>query len=228
MAARTLTPARALSKPRSIDVRVWVGLLVALVAALGVLTLLSAARKTRPVLVAARDLPAGAVLSAADLSTSHALLDDQVYAVAVPAAQSATLVGRQLADPLYRGQVVARPQVSGKPLLGPGQLAMTVRIDPNKTAVGDLSPGDPVQVLLTTRPGEQGSTTSVALPRVTVYEVRREKPLAIGLNDEDGSARADEPVVALSFVVSPQQAVALANARHNGELDVALLPPEVR
>ncbi len=85
------------------DVRVWVGFAVAL----GVFAVLSAASTTRPVVVATRDLPAGSVLRPSDLTVSRALLDRNVYAAAVPGRELSTLVGKQIADPLHRGQVAS-------------------------------------------------------------------------------------------------------------------------
>lgn len=96
---------------------------------------------TRPVLTAARDLPAGVVLTRADL-TRTGLPPDIVPAGAVSAA--ADLIGRTTAGPVRAGEPVTDVRVvSGSLLEGyPGLVAAPVRIgDPGAVAllrVGDL------------------------------------------------------------------------------------------
>lgn len=106
-------------------------------------------------------------------------------------------------------------------------MVMSLKLDPDQTAVGELRPGNRVQVLLTRISGKDNSTTSVVLPSVRVYAIEREQSLSQDFSTGGGASDDSQqgPITVLSLVVSPQQAVQLVNAEHNGDLDVALLPP---
>lgn len=132
-----------------------------------------------PVQVAARDLPAGAVLSAADL-TMVRWPRDLVPPHAV--TSMASLVGRAVGSPVGRGEVLTTTRLSGPGLLtglADGQIAFHLVIgDPAMTAL--LRPGDRVDVLATgsgevvghdllvlaadPSPGSQGSAWETAVP----------------------------------------------------------------
>ncbi len=222
----TLTPARAIRQPRRFDLRILLGLILALVAAGGGIISWDSATDTRGVLVAVRDLPAGATLSTSDLNVARVRLTDELYAVALPASEQPTLVGQQLAEPIHAGQVLVRVQVAGQPLLHPDQLALTIAARTETAAGGRLRPGDAVRVFLTRDKGKPDSSTSVVLERVTVYAVGYDERLTAISPAEGTASRADNgPLASLTLVVTSEQAAQLANAKWNGELDVALLPP---
>lgn len=84
MAARTLTPERALRRPWRIDLRAVLSLLVTIGAVGGMLLYANSIAVTRPLLVYTRDLPAGAVLTTADLEVAQVRVSDGIYAAAVP------------------------------------------------------------------------------------------------------------------------------------------------
>ena len=122
---------------------------------------------TTTVTVAARDLPAGTALTAADLTTTHLPPD------AVPDGLAAAATGRTLAAPLTRGEPITEPRLVGAGLVGadPATTALAVRVsDPGQVAL--LTVGDRID-LLATDPREASTTllgsdvTVLAVPPAT-------------------------------------------------------------
>jgi Flp pilus assembly protein CpaB len=222
MTASSLTPARAIRRPRQIDLRAVLSLLVTMAAIGGMLLYANSFAATRPLLIATRDLPAGAILNAADLEVAQVRVDDRIFAAAVPGDALGDVLGRPLADPVHAPQILVRAQVSGRPRLAPDQLALTIPVSAASAAGGQLREGDEVQVLLTRNEGKPDSETTVVLERVRIY--------GIGYDERAALRPASEPstpgtLAWLTLIVTDEQARILANARHSGELDVALLPP---
>src|ERR1700736_4827268 len=112
MAVATLSPARALRRPRRADPRALIGVFITLAALAGSIAFWVGASDARPILVAARDLPAGATLLSSDLTVAYVRMDDAVYRAALPADALESLVGRQLGEPIHAQQVLARAQVA--------------------------------------------------------------------------------------------------------------------
>jgi Flp pilus assembly protein CpaB len=228
MATATLSPARALSQPRRIDLRAVFGLFLLLVATGGSIAFWSASSDTRAVLVATRDLPAGATLRLMDLAVARVRLDEAMYQTALPAEAQSSVIGKQLAEPVHAQQLLVWAQVSSRPPLSPEQVALTIPVKA-ETAVGGLvRPGDDVQVLLTTNKGKPESRTNVVLSRVKVYDVGRDEHLTVvntsGSTDLSTRPSGQGPLSWLTLLVTQDEALQLAQARWNGELDVALMP----
>jgi Flp pilus assembly protein CpaB len=138
--------------------------LAAVCAFLAVLTGLRATAapppETVPVTVAARDLGAGARLSAADLTTVD------LPPAAVPAGRIRDPVGHELAGPLRRGAPVTDAAVLGPGLVRarPGLVALPVRL-PDSAMAGLLRVGERVD-LLATDPAAGTATTVVRSAQV--------------------------------------------------------------
>ena len=224
MAVATLSPTQAIRAPRRVNVRALTGLFLALTAFAASVAFWTVVSDTRPVLVATRDLPAGAILTGADLAVARVRLDDALYAAAVPAESQAELLGKQLAHPLHKDQLLVRAQLSPRPPVAAGQLALSIPVGAQSAVGGRVRPGDVVQVLLTTEKGKPESLTSVVLERATVHDVGYDQRAVVVGGEGDRAARG--PLSSLTLLVTPEQAVRLAHARHNGELDVALVPVE--
>jgi len=229
MATAILSPARALRQPRRVDLRAVFGLFLLLVATGGSIVFWSAASDTRAVLVATRDLPPGAVLGATDLAVARVRVDDAIYETAWPAATREELIGKALAEPVHAQQLLVRAQLASRAPLAAGQLALTIPIRPETAVGGGLRPGDSVQVLSTSGKGKPESETYVVLRRVRVHDVGREERSTLvstaSAGDTPPRPEAQGPVNTLTLVVTQDEALELARARWNGELDVALLPP---
>jgi pilus assembly protein CpaB len=161
------------------------------------------------VVVAARDLPPGAVLTEADVGTV-ALPARAVPAGALPADGS--VVGRVLAGAMRRGEPLTDARVVGPELAGlaagPGAVAVPVRLaDPGVAAL--VRSGQRVDVVAVT---EAGAPT-VVVAGVAVLAVPREA---------DGAA-ADGTLVVLA--VPEYLAPRLIGAALHARLAVTLRPP---
>ena len=223
MVAATLTPARALRRPRRADPRALIGAFLTLAALAGSISFWVGSSEARPVLVATRDLPAGATLRASDLSVAYVRMDDHLYRAALPADMLDALVGRQLSEPMHAQQVLARAQVAERAGLGPDQVAMTIPARPESAVDGRLRAGDEVQVLATVSGGARAEArTRLVVERAQVYAVGRDQALSGSSQREDDAFGGR--ITSITLVVSPEQARLLAEARHSGELDVLLLP----
>jgi Flp pilus assembly protein CpaB len=207
---------------------VLVGIALLLAATGGWLVFWTGATDTRPLVVATRDLPAGAVLAASDLTITQVRVDDAIYAAAIPAEQMAGLIGRQLAEPVHAQQLLVGGQITSRPRLGPDQMAITIPVSAKTAAGGRIRPGDEVKVLATLNKGKGESRTGVVLDRATVYDVGQDEPSSVvnTAGTERGARAAPSgPPSSITLVVTEEQALGLAAARWNGDLDVALLPP---
>lgn len=225
MATRTLTPNRSVSRPLRINPITIVSVLIIAVALGGLVRYAGSLSATRPLLMATRDLPVGATLGPDDLVPTEGRLDDPVYEAAVPGTALGELVGRQLAEPVHRNQILVRAQITTGARLGPDQMALTIPVKAEAAAGGTLRAGDQVQVLVTRDKGKPNSETSVVLERVTIYTVGHIERASIVNTSGGRSGDEAAPLASLTLVVTADQARALANARHGGELDVALLSP---
>lgn len=204
-----------------------VGVLLMLVATGGAIVAWSAAENTRPIVVAIRDLPSGAIVSDGDVAVRRVRVDDAIYNAAVPGSDLSMVVGRQLAGPVYAQQVLARAQVSSLPAVPAGQVVLTIPVRADNAAGGRVRAGDLVQVLMTSNRGKPESRTSVILPQATVYDAGSENQSAVvssGSAADATTSRSQASASWVALVVTQDQAVQLANARWNSDLDVALVP----
>ena len=222
MADSFLTPSRALRQPRRLDVRLALGFVVMVLTTAGSIIFWGLTSDARPVVLAARDLPALAVLTPADLTVAHLRLDDTTYQAAVPGDDLASLVGRPLAEPVHAHQVLVRAQIAPRPPLAADQMAMTIPIDPEASVGGRLRPGDQVQVIVTLNKGKPEVRAAVVLDRVSVYDVGYDTRGGVIATDGPSSQGA---VRWLTLAVTPDQSRRLAEAKGSGDLDVTLLPP---
>ncbi len=236
MAVAHVSPTHALREPRRIDWRAALGILVTLSATGGSLLFWSTTSDTRSVLVATRDLPPGAVLSISDVAAARVRMEDALYRAAIPLADQGQVVGKQLAEPVHAQQVLVRPQFAAMSLLTVEQGAMTIPVTAETAAGGRLQPGDSVQVLVTVAKGKPESRTIVVLPRVTVYDVGYDGRVAVVNASAASASSADAAgtassratrgaLTSVTLAVTQDQALQLAQARWNGDLDVILLPP---
>lgn len=179
----------------------------------------------RPVVIAARDLPLGARVGAADLRTvdRHAstvpdrTLRDPSEAigrvVAVPVLAGALVTGRHLA-------AADRPGTDG--LVAPGTRAVHLRTQDGLRP----RPGAVVDVLATLDPGLAGETT-VGPPGGAVTVASAARVLAV--DEGDGATDASYDAAAaggVTLLVTEREARTLAFAAANGVLMLALAPPE--
>ncbi|MGZ4486615.1 MAG: SAF domain-containing protein [Nocardioides sp.] len=146
--------------------------LAALLAAVAVATGLHATLAPPParvaVAVAARDLPAGAVLDARDVTRAW------FAPGSVPAGLAGPVTGRVLAAPLRRGEPVTDVRLLGPALAAayPGLVAVPVRF-PDAAMVGLLRVGDRLDVVAADPQGSGARTVATDVPVLAVPAAAR-------------------------------------------------------
>jgi len=126
-----------------------------------------------PIVVAAKSLPAGTVLTASDLATASIPASGDITAMS--ATGSAALIGQQLDTPVYAGQVMVRQMLSSTPQLGAGEQVVGMLLKGDQMPSVPLVAGDSVAVVAVPQAG-QGSTIggtigSTLVGRATVFAV---------------------------------------------------------
>lgn len=214
---------RSWSPPR-VDLRLLVGLLLVAVALAGGVMLANKLRITEPVVVAARTIPAGHVITAGDLRVSEARLEGDLGALAIGEAELPGIVGRTAGQTIHAGGLVLRPDLGAGPVLGTGEVAVTVAVSAD-SIFSQLRRGDAVAVLETTDPGREQSQTSVLLERATVYHVAADASrISLG---GGGGADLDGRISNVTLVVPRAEIERITHALVNGRLTLALVPAVV-
>jgi Flp pilus assembly protein CpaB len=227
MAVATLTPVRTVfRRPRRADPRAIIGVFLTLAALAGSIAFWVASSDARPVLVATRDLPAGATLRGSDLSVAYVRMDDALYQAALPSDMLQALVGRRLGEPVHAQQVLARAQVGDRLGLAADQVAITIPAKPDSAVDGQLRPGDFVQILLTvTDKTRNEAHARVALDQARILEVGRDQAYTSSSVTAESETAARGAIASVTLAVSAAQAQQLAQDRRTGDFDIVLLPP---
>lgn len=184
--------------------------------ALGLEVLAPGPPPTTKVVVAARDVPAGAALVADDLATT------ELPPRSVPdgVLRHADALGRVVTGPVGKGEPITDRRVMGPGLvdrLAPGLVASPVRVaDPGATRL--LRPGDRIDVLAA--PLVASPTAEPGEPAATI--VRSATVLAVPEPGEEG-VLAEGALVVLA--VSPDTASTLAGAAVTARLSLVLRGP---
>jgi Flp pilus assembly protein CpaB len=206
MTTATVTaPRRRSARLPRVDTRLVVGLLLVALSIIGGLRLAATGEASVVVYTAARDLPAGHRLERGDLATTHLraparVLDRLVRGVAP--------VDRVLRVPLAEGDLV--PGTA----LGTGarrEREITVPIAAEHALGGALRPGDRVDVLASFDKGTEAARTLTVAARAQVVDVVRSDGL---FGQREGELSA------ITLGVQPDDAVLVAFAVRNGEIDV--------
>jgi pilus assembly protein CpaB len=184
------------------------GVALMLVGLLVVLAYSAAASRRTPVLVAARDLPAGAVLHASDLRSSRLGADGDVLSALVTATQEPTVEGRRLVVPVGAGEPLPRAALASS---SASPAAFTLAVPAAHALGGQLRPGDHVSVLATFSRTSGGATTE-ALARNLVV-------LAVGAPPSIGDPNQSTIPVTVALP-DPRLAARLALANSSAKIDL--------
>jgi Flp pilus assembly protein CpaB len=202
-----ITAARPPTRRRLTQPLPLIGVVLVLVALGGYWSVYSATTKRTPVVVAAHDLQAGAVLRASDLRTAELAGDAGTMAALVPERELETVLGRELAAPVADGAPLPRASIA---VGGAEPGAFTLVVPALHALGGSLRPGDRVTVLATFQNGTGAQARAIARG-LRVLTVGR---APAGLD----AATASVPVtVALT---DPSAAAALALANSEGKIDL--------
>ena len=179
---------------------------------------------SKPVVVAASDLPLGAELTADDVKVI------EWPASAVPAeaiSDPKEVVGRGLVMPVVQYEPILPLKLASKeagaglpPVIPPGLRAVSVRVNEVIGVAGYVVPGTRVDVLTTINPGQQQTTMT---SKVILTDVQ---VLAAGTK-LDNTADKDKPVPVsvVTLLVNPDEAERLTLAASEGKIQLALRNP---
>lgn len=203
-----------------IDGRMMLGVALVAVSVIGGLLLWGSAGDTMPVVVADRDLPQGHIITSDDLAIADLRAEGLLGSLVIPEAQQSSLVGQTLGTRVHAGEPVIREDLSAGPLIGSGEVAMTIPVEADSVYPG-LRPGDAVTVLGTSD-GAQGGLTVTVLERALVYDVSLERSAATIRSDGEESRGLSN----VTLVVGKDEAEQLAHASVSWTVTLALLPPD--
>ena len=158
---------RSTARLRRIDLRVVIGLALLLAGVLGTVAVVQRAGQRVPVLVVAREVPAGQVVGDQDVRVAELGLAPGVATLGI--GDRGRVVGQVASVPLAAGQVLTpTAMVEGGPALGPGRVAMSVAVAPEHAAAGLLRAGDRVAVVASGTPDQPDVRAGVVLSSVPV------------------------------------------------------------
>jgi hypothetical protein len=161
-------------------------------------------------------VPAGAVITAADLGTTSVTVGSGVEVI--PATQLRQVSGEIAAVALRPSTLLAPADLTTAQPPGPGQVLVPAAVKPSLLPASGLSPGD--QVLILATPGDQGAassqsgTAALAAPVAAVVEAVNDVPDQNGVDVVDLLvSSADGPAVAaqvstgqFAFIVTKRSA----------------------
>ena len=192
-------------RPSWANVRTALGLLLFCGALLAGQRLMVSAQDTSEVWVAARDLPAGTIVSAEDLRAEDVRLPDDLAGRYLTA--STVVEGRSLSHPVLAGEMLA-----GSWLLEAtqdGGRTISISFEGSAQAVSGIGIGDHVDLIATFDPGDVASKTVPVVRSAEVVEVIRTQGLVEGSD-----------VVGIAIAVPDELVGMVAFATNNAEIDI--------
>ena len=183
------------------------GLAMVAVGALAAIWLVSASGHRVPVVMLAHDVPYGAVLTRADLTTTAVSVDPSV--ATVPAAGAATLVGQTATTNLTTGQLLTREEVTAGGVLKADEVLVPLPVPAGRMPAGGLHAGDRLQIVDAPPPG---ADPVAGAPSTLAARVVR-----VGSPDVNGT-------VVVDVVASSTDGPTLATRAATGRFAVVVLP----
>lgn len=169
------------------------GLMLAALGGLVVAWMVSAAGGRSDVLVLARDVPYGQVITFDDLAVTAVAVDPLV--ATVPAGERSTIVGRVAATNLVAGALLAESQLTADAPPGPGEVLVPMPVRSDRLPAGGLRAGDRVLVVDAPSVGADPSQVSPATFDATVVRVGQPDLNEVVVVDV-AAAEADGPSLA--------------------------------
>jgi len=103
-------------------------------------------------------------------------------------------------------------------------MELTIPVTPQSALDGHLQPGDTVAILWTSAKGTPQSQTTVLIDQARVREVGYD-PSTASVSTSATDVNSPGAIRSVTLLLTWQQAVEVARAKWNGELDVALVAP---
>jgi hypothetical protein len=186
---------RAMALPRRR--RPWLvagGAMLAILGALTALWLVNATAQRRPVLVMARTVAMGSVLTGADLGVTDVSTDPGVATMA--ASRRSDVVGAVARTELVAGSLVAPAALTTAAPPARGEVLVVLALPPSRMPASRLVPGTPVLVV-STPTADADATSTGAPPTIAATVVRVGTPDLNGVTTVDVTVPAgDGPALA--------------------------------
>jgi Flp pilus assembly protein CpaB len=228
----SLQPARAFHPARRLDGRALLGLGAgALSLALLAVGLRLVLPESQSLLQATRDLAAGAVIQADDVTAVDVRVPPNVSHASFASDAPDRVIGRRLGTRVAAGQLLAPSQLQDShTTVAPGRVQVTIPVEPYTASAGSIGSGDLVVVYSTPRQGPaDGSLPAarVVLDQAQVVSVGRGQQ---GLSVSSGggpisSLGSNSQPIWLTLDLSVDEGARVVAASRLGTLDVALKAP---
>jgi len=177
------------------------------------------AESQKQIVVAAKELPAGATIDRASVKLRS------IPESAAPAAAFTKLedvLDRPVISPIHPDEPVVEARIAAKgsgmglaPLIPPGMRAISVRVNDVVGVSGIVLPGMRVDVLVTGRPpNQQDTVTRTVLQNIAV--------LSAGQTIQTDGKSQSMVVPVVTLLVDPQEAEALTLANNEGHIQLVL------
>ncbi|MER6030681.1 SAF domain-containing protein [Streptomyces sp. NPDC001851] len=184
-------------------------IVLAVVCALGAAWAVNSASSRTKVLAVARDVPAGQVLTAADVTVAEVSADAAL--TPMPASDKASVVGKRTAVDLRQGGLLLASQLTAGTGLGDEMQQVGVLVKRGQAPAGTLFPGD--KVLAVTTPA-QGSTTAKDDPSASSIAA-----VVVSVSRPDASG-----AVVVNLAVGTNDGAALASLASQGRIALVREP----
>lgn len=160
-----------------------------------------------PVVVVTAGVPAGAVISAADITTADVSVPSGVHVI--PGSQLGQVGGQTAAVALTPGTLLAPADLTRAQPPGPGQVLVAVPVKPESLPASGLEPGD--QVLVVGTPGDQGQSGNSGQAAPLQSPVAAIVAAVNTVTDQDGFDVVD-------LLVPPSAGVSVAAQASTGQI----------
>lgn len=164
------------------------------------------------VLVVARDVPAGQVVTDSDLAVARLSVDAGLRLI--PASARGSVIGRPAAVPLVAGTLLSEAELGVASAVPPGQAVIGVPLKPGQFPPG-LAPGARVQV------ADTGTDSATAGQPATQDGIETVPAVVVGVSAP--AADSGDPTTVVALQLAADRAPALAAAGAAGRVVVVLL-----
>ena len=225
--ASPLSPPRSFRATPRVNARVVVGLGLAVLSVLALVVGLSVVLPdTQTVLQATRDLPAGAVLGAGDITPVKVHVPDSMARAAIASGDLEQLVGRRITVAVSAGEMFTRTHLSSQSRSAPpGRVHVTIAVESYAASGGVIGPGDNVTVFASPRQSSSVQNAVILVDRATVVAVGRQDPTSSirGGGAASTGATSSNRAFWITLDLDRTQASAVTGAARSAYVDVGLV-----
>ena len=190
----------------------------------GVRLAMSKPVETTKLVAAAKDIPLGAVLTNADLTTMTVTGTPPKGAIVKPE----DAIGRGVVTQIFQGEPILQSHLAGlgsggglAPTIPPGMRACAVRVDEVIGVAGFVIPGMHVDVLVSGNPPGSGASEGV----VTKTILQNIQVLSAGTDIQRDAEGKPQQVQVVNLLVTPEQAEMLSLASNSLKIQLVLRNP---